>query len=100
MSAVCALCFFANGCEHAVATWLSAYGVERRGASEETMAIMTSNFWTAMSAGRAGWASRAHNVKCLRTVNPAFDDALQCGRAVPRPFKVLVKFYHRARPCL
>ena len=56
MGSICTLCFFANGCEHAVATWLSAYGVERRGASEETMAIMTSNFWTAMSAGRAGWA--------------------------------------------
>jgi len=56
MGAMCCLCFFANGCEHTVATWLSAYGVERRGASEETMAIMTSNFWTAMSAGRAGWA--------------------------------------------
>jgi len=48
--------FFANGCEHAVATWLSAYGVRRCKLSEETMAIMTSNYWTAMATGRLVWA--------------------------------------------
>jgi len=58
--------FFANGCEHAVATWLSSYGVHESGLAEETMAIMTSNFWTAMSAGRLGWAL------CSSLVSSAF----------------------------
>jgi MFS family permease len=56
MVAICTLCFFANGCEHAVATWLSAFGVKQRHLGEESMAIMTSNFWTAMSVGRLAWA--------------------------------------------
>ena len=56
MMAICTLCFFANGCEHGVATWLSSYGIKQRDLGEETMAIMTSNFWTAMSAGRIAWA--------------------------------------------
>lgn len=43
-------------CEHAVATWLSSYGIKQRNLGEETMAIMTSNFWTAMSLGRLAWA--------------------------------------------
>ena len=54
--AICTLCFFANGCEHAVATWLSSFGIQQRSLGEETMAIMTSNFWTAMSLGRIAWA--------------------------------------------
>jgi hypothetical protein len=49
MTAICTLCFFANGCEHASATWLSSFGIKYRMLGEETMAIMTSNFWTAMS---------------------------------------------------
>jgi len=56
MCAVCVLCCAANGCEHAVATWLAPYGVERVKAGEERMAIMTSNFWTTMSFGRVLWA--------------------------------------------
>ena len=56
MMAICTLCFFANGCEHAVATWLSSFGIQQRSLGEETMAIMTSNFWTAMSLGRIAWA--------------------------------------------
>ena len=56
MAAICTLCFFANGCEHAVATWLSSFGIQQRHLGEETMAIMTSNFWTAMSMGRIAWA--------------------------------------------
>jgi len=56
MMAICVLCFFANGCEHAAATWLSVFGIQQRGLGEETMAIMTSNFWTAMSIGRVAWA--------------------------------------------
>jgi len=54
--AICTLCFFANGCEHTAATWLPSFGIKHRGLGEETMAIMTSNFWTAMSAGRLAWA--------------------------------------------
>ena len=30
MAAICTLCFFANGCEHAVATWLSSFGIQHR----------------------------------------------------------------------
>ena len=56
MLAICTLCFFANGCEHATATWLSSFGIQQRHLGEETMAIMTSNFWTAMSMGRVAWA--------------------------------------------
>ncbi len=54
--AISTLCFFANGLEHATATWLPAFGIKQRGLGEETMAIMTSNFWTAMSLGRLAWA--------------------------------------------
>jgi len=56
MVAICTLCFFANGLEHETATWLPAFGINKRGLGEETMAIMTSNFWTAMSLGRLAWA--------------------------------------------
>ena len=56
MLSICTLCFFANGCEHAAATWLSSFGIQQRHLGEETMAIMTSNFWTAMSLGRVAWA--------------------------------------------
>ena len=85
------MAFFANGLEHAVATWLPPYGVRhcaRRDMreiypatvatripahappdvhlrvisacisgdlGEEIMAIMTSNFWTTMAAGRLAW---------------------------------------------
>ena len=90
------MAFFANGLEHAVATWLPPYGVRHctcrdicprysrrrspRGflrmtpdlrlrvisgcisgdLGEEIMAIMTSNFWTTMAAGRLAWV-RAEN---------------------------------------
>jgi len=54
---ICTLCFFANGAEHSVATWLPPYGTKACGLSEESMAIMTSNFWTTMSLGRVAWAS-------------------------------------------
>jgi len=56
MVAICTMCFFANGLEHATATWLPAFGIKHRGLGEETMAIMASNFWTAMSLGRLAWA--------------------------------------------
>ena len=56
MVSTCMIGFFANGCEHAVATWLSPYGVRRCAVSEEAMAIMTSNFWSTMAAGRCAWA--------------------------------------------
>ncbi len=48
--------FMANGCEHAVATWLTTYGTHKCGLNEEVMAIMTSNYWTVMSIGRVVWA--------------------------------------------
>lgn len=54
---ICTMCFFANGAEHTVATWLPPYGTKACGLSESTMAIMTSNFWTTMSLGRVAWAS-------------------------------------------
>lgn len=57
MLGICTLAFFANGIEHAVATWLSSFGAHQRDLGEETMAIMTSNFWTAMALGRLGWAA-------------------------------------------
>ena len=56
MVSICTLAFFAAGCEHSVATWLSMFGMQERKLGEETMAIMTSNFWTAMSVGRVAWA--------------------------------------------
>jgi hypothetical protein len=56
MVTISALCFFATSLEHSTATWLPAFGIKQRGLGEETMAIMSSNFWTAMSIGRIGWA--------------------------------------------
>ena len=59
MVAICTLCFFANGCEHAVATWLSSFGIQQRQLGEETMAIMTSNFWTVSARAAASERQRA-----------------------------------------
>mmetsp|Transcript_27395 Transcript_27395/g.88033 ORF Transcript_27395/g.88033 Transcript_27395/m.88033 type:complete len:528 (-) Transcript_27395:192-1775(-) len=55
--------FFANGCEHTAATWLSPYGVRWCGLADERMAVMTSNYWTSMSAGRVAWAVGSSFVK-------------------------------------
>ena len=30
MGAICTVCFFANGCEHTMATWLSSFGIKQR----------------------------------------------------------------------
>ena len=38
--------------EHAVATWLSSFGVEVGHESEQTMALMSSCFWSLICAGR------------------------------------------------
>ena len=51
------IAFFANGCEHAAATWLTTYGIHKCSLNEETMALMTSNYWTTMSLGRLVWAA-------------------------------------------
>ena len=71
MLSICTLCFFANGCEHAAATWLSSFGIQQRHLGEETMAIMTSNFWTAMSLDAShGRALRASSPPHGRPSSP------------------------------
>jgi len=44
-----------TGSEHAVATWLSSFGVEVGHESEQTMALMSSCFWSLICAGRVVW---------------------------------------------
>ena len=46
-----------TGCEHGLATWLSPYGVEQGGLSEQRMAFMSSTYWGVMCAGRVVWAA-------------------------------------------
>lgn len=45
-----------TACEHGLATWLPAFGVESGGLSEQRMALMTSVYWGVMCAGRLLWA--------------------------------------------
>ena len=44
-----------TGCEHGLATWLSPYGIELGGLSEQRMAFMSSTYWGVMCAGRLLW---------------------------------------------
>ena len=45
-----------TGCEHGLATWLSPFGIEQGGLSEQRMALMSSTYWGVMCAGRVLWA--------------------------------------------
>ena len=55
LGSMCVILCCVTGSEHAVATWLSSFGVEVGGMSEETMALMSSFFWGLICAGRLLW---------------------------------------------
>jgi len=55
LGAMCVILCCVTGSEHAVATWLSSFGVEVGQMSEETMALMSSFFWGFICAGRLIW---------------------------------------------
>ena len=56
IGAMCAVLFCVTGCEHAVGTWLAAFGAHVGGLGAPTMAVMSSAYWGAICAGRVGWA--------------------------------------------
>ena len=67
-----------TGCEHGLATWLSPYGVEQGGLSEQRMAFMSSTYWGVMCAGRILWAAISGIVSSTCAI-PA--QAFSCSRA-------------------
>ncbi|KAL1527202.1 hypothetical protein AB1Y20_015881 [Prymnesium parvum] len=55
LGSMCVILCCVTGSEHAVATWLSSFGVEVGGMSESTMALMSSFFWGFICTGRLVW---------------------------------------------